>query len=91
MSVKLRFQRVGKKKQPFYRLVAIDSRKRRDGKPLEVIGNFNPRAETQGDELIYNYDRFTYWLSNGAQVSDRVRTALKRKGAWGKLVESIRT
>lgn len=85
MSVKLRFKRIGKKKVPFYRLVAIDSRKRRDGKPLETIGSYDPRSAE--NTLHYDQERFVYWLSNGAQASDRVRTTLLKQGDWKKLLE----
>jgi small subunit ribosomal protein S16 len=81
MSVVLRMQRFGKKKTPFYRIVAIDSRKRRDGASLEVIGNFNPALKKGG--MTVKEDRVVYWLSQGAQVSNTVRTMLKHTGAWG--------
>ncbi|MBD3272561.1 MAG: 30S ribosomal protein S16 [Elusimicrobia bacterium] len=86
MSVKLRFKRVGKKKFPCYRLIAIDSRRRRDGRPIEIIGNYNPHA---GHELFeYNKERLVYWLANGAQASDRVRTVLMSHGSWKEVMGS---
>ncbi len=89
MAVHVRFQRVGKKKKAFYRLVAVDSRKRRDGRPIEIMGNYNPAAADDG--LTYNQERMQYWLSQGAQASDRVRTTLIRKGDWGLLKKNLKT
>jgi len=83
MAVHIRLQRVGKKKNPMYRLIAIDSRKRRDGRPLEILGNYDPCAKN--DRMVYNKERMQYWLSTGALVSDRVRTTLKRTREWGAL------
>jgi small subunit ribosomal protein S16 len=83
MSVAIRLQRFGKKKTPFYRIVAIDSRKRRDGASLEVVGNFDPSAKEGG--VVVKEERIMYWLSKGAQASDTVRTMLTHMGIWGKL------
>lgn len=76
--VKLRLQRHGAKKRPFYRLVATDSRNARDGRFLEVIGTYNPISSPEKVEL--KHDRIEYWISNGAQMSDTVRSLLKRHG-----------
>jgi small subunit ribosomal protein S16 len=69
---------MGKKKQPFYRIVAIDSRVARDGKYLDNIGTYNPRSEPATISL--NNERAVYWLSQGAQPSDTVRSLLRRQG-----------
>jgi len=78
--VKLRLRRVGKKKQPLYKIVAADSRAARTGKYIEAIGSYNPRAEPMVVEV--REDRLWHWLKNGAQPSDTVRSLLQRKGLW---------
>ncbi|KAA3612227.1 MAG: 30S ribosomal protein S16 [Calditrichaeota bacterium] len=78
MAVRLRLRRMGKKKQPFYRIVAIDSRVKRDGKYLENLGTYNPIKDPT--ELTLNAERALHWLGVGAQPSDTVRTLLRRTG-----------
>lgn len=69
--VTLRLARFGAKKRPFYRIVAADSRAKRDGRFIEVIGTYDPRSEPPSVNL--KDDRIRYWLSVGAQPSDTVR------------------
>lgn len=78
MAVRLRLRRMGKKKQPFYRIVAIDSRKARNAKYLENLGYYNPMPEPL--DLAVKTDRALYWLQQGAQPSDTVRSLLRRAG-----------
>ncbi len=78
MAVKLRLRRMGKKKQPFYRIVAIDSRAARNGRYIEKLGDYNPLLEPAIVNI--NEDRVLYWLQNGAIPSDTLRSFLKRKG-----------
>ncbi len=78
MAVRLRLRRMGKKKQPFYRIVAIDSRVKRDGKYLENLGTYNPIKNPT--ELTLNAERALYWLGVGAQPSDTVRNLLSKTG-----------
>ena len=78
MAVKLRLRRMGKKKQPVYKLVAADARSPRDGKFIEAIGLYNPL--THPSTLDINEDRALYWLNNGAQPTDTVRNLLSQKG-----------
>ena len=80
MAVKLRLMRMGKKKQPTYRVVAADSRSPRNGRFIEIIGTYEPRK----DPSVINIDneRAVHWLSNGAQPTDRVEKLLKISGAW---------
>lgn len=78
--VKLRLRRIGKKKQPLYKIVAADSRAARTGKYIEAIGSYNPRVEPMVVELKEN--RLWYWLKNGAEPSDTLRSLLQRKGLW---------
>ncbi len=78
MSVKLRFKRLGRKKRPFYRLVAIDSRSRRDGREIEKLGWFNPSSV---DETFkFNENRVVHWLDKGAIPSLTVKNLLGKVG-----------
>lgn len=78
--VRIRLRRIGKKKQPLYRIVAADSRAARTGKYLEAIGLYNPLTEPMTVEVKEH--RLWYWLRNGAIPSDTVRSLLQRKGLW---------
>lgn len=78
MSVHLRLRRMGKKKQPHYRIVAIDSRVARDGKYLDNVGTYNPRTEPAA--VMINNDRAFYWLAQGAKPSDTVHGLFQRQG-----------
>ncbi|MFT4990130.1 MAG: small subunit ribosomal protein S16 [Acidimicrobiales bacterium] len=80
MAVKLRLMRMGKKKQPTYRVVAADSRSPRDGRFIEVLGFYNPRAEPSVIEI--NNEKAVGWLKNGAQPTERVQKLLTVSGAW---------
>ena len=76
--VRIRLRRVGRKKSPIYRIVVADSESPRDGRFIEIIGNYAPR---QGDTAIdLKTERANYWLDNGAQPSDTVRSLLRRAG-----------
>ncbi len=83
MAVSIRLRRGGKKKKPFYRIVAADSRSPRDGRFIEILGFYNPIRE---EEFEVKTDRVIYWLGVGAKPSDSVRTLLKRKGLWKDIV-----
>jgi small subunit ribosomal protein S16 len=78
--VKIRLMRVGKRKQPSYRVVVADSRSPRDGRIIEAIGRYNPRNEPSVVEI--NSDRAVHWLQHGAQPSAAVRKLLQITGAW---------
>lgn len=80
--VKLRIQRFGSKKRPFYRVVAADSRSPRDGRFIEIIGTYNP--VTQPAEVKINEESALKWLSNGAQPSDTVRSLFSQQGIMEK-------
>lgn len=75
--VTIRLARSGAKKRPFYHVVVTDSRNRRDGRYLERLGFFNPVAQGQEEKLRLNRERIDYWVSKGAQTSDRVAKLLK--------------
>jgi len=76
--VKIRLRRMGKKKQPSYRVVVADSRSPRDGRFIETIGFYNPRTEPPTVQI--KEDRALYWLSQGAQYTDAVARLLRSKG-----------
>ena len=78
MAVKLRLRRMGKKKQPIYKMVASDSRSPRDGKFLEAVGFYNPLTKPHTLEL--KEDRIMYWLNVGAQPTHTVKSLLRQQG-----------
>ena len=80
MAVRLRLMRMGKKKQPTYRVVAADSRKARNGRFIEIVGTYNPRQEPSLVEI--DNERALHWLRHGAQPSERVQKLLVISGAW---------
>lgn len=80
VAVKLRLMRMGKKKQPTYRIVVADARSPRDGKFIEILGTYNPRHEPS--ELTVDNEKAVAWLQNGAQPTERVEKLLKVSGAW---------
>jgi small subunit ribosomal protein S16 len=78
LAVRLRLRRMGRKKRPFYRIVAADQRTASKGDFLEVLGIYDPLLKPHKVEI--NEERVTYWLDKGAQPSDTVRSLLKQKG-----------
>ena len=80
MAVKLRLMRMGKKKQPTYRVVAADSRSPRNGRFIEILGTYEPRAEPSVIKI--DADKAVAWLNKGAQPTERVEKLLKLSGAW---------
>ena len=70
--VRVRLSRGGAKKRPYYHIVVMDKRDRRDGRCLERIGSYDPNLETQ-DRIKLDIERLDYWVSKGAQISDRVK------------------
>lgn len=75
--VKIRLQKVGRPKINLFRIVVADSRKARDGKVIEVLGNYNPYKEKPEDKVKLNWDRYTYWKGVGAQVTEDLSLILK--------------
>ncbi|MGD9704009.1 MAG: 30S ribosomal protein S16 [Acidimicrobiia bacterium] len=80
MAVKLRLTRVGKTKQPQYRIVAADARSPRDGRFIEILGQYNPRTEPS--TLKVDNEKAVKWLAQGAQPTERVKKLLEISGAW---------
>ncbi|HXG72226.1 MAG: 30S ribosomal protein S16 [Gemmatimonadaceae bacterium] len=84
--VKIRLRRVGRKKSPVYRIIVADSQSPRDGKFVEIIGQYAPRL-TEG-QLQLNEERANYWLGVGAQPTDTVRSLLRKAGVLKRRHES---
>lgn len=80
MAVKLRLMRMGKKKQPTYRVVAADARSPRNGRFIELLGTYQPRLEPSGIRI--DNVRVLAWLRNGAKPTETVAKLLKVSGAW---------
>ena len=80
MAVKLRLMRMGKKKQPTYRVVAADSRSPRNGRFIEIVGTYQPCLEPSG--VVIDNEKALKWLRVGAQPTDTVERLLKISGAW---------
>ena len=82
MAVKIRLKRMGKIRQPFYRIVVADSRTRRDGRVIEEIGKYHPKEDPSVIEV--DSERAQHWLSVGAQPSEPVLALLRLTGDWQK-------
>ena len=85
MAVKLRLVRMGKKKQPTYRVVAADSRSPRDGRFLEIVGTYAPRGNSTAEPdavIIIDNEKAIRWLAQGALPTERVEKLLRVSGAW---------
>lgn len=80
MAVKLRLMRMGKKKQPTYRVVAADARSPRDGRFIEIVGFYDPRRDPSVVKI--DNDKALRWLRDGAKPTERVEKLLKISGAW---------
>lgn len=80
MAVKIRLKRMGKVRAPYYRVVVVDSRKKRDGKVIEEIGKYHPKEDPSVIDVVS--DRAQYWLGVGAQPSEAVEALLKITGDW---------
>ena len=88
MAVKLRLVRMGKKKQPTYRVVAADSRSPRDGRFLEVVGTYAPRGRSSTDDaavITIDEEKVLRWLRDGAKPTDRVDRLLRNFGTFDRL------
>lgn len=77
--VRIRLMRLGAKKKPFYRVVVADSRARRDGPFIEVVGTYNPKPDPP--EINLKMDRINYWIEKGAQPTDTVKKLIERVSA----------
>ncbi len=82
MAVKIKLQRLGKIRQPYYRIVVADARTRRDGKAIETIGKYHPKEEPSF--IAVDSERAQYWLGVGAQPTESVQRLLEITGDWQK-------
>lgn len=84
MAVRLRLKRLGRKHRPYYRIEAFDSRTKRDGRSIEMLGTYDPLETDEEKKVTLKRDRIEYWLSVGAQPSETVGSFLRRRGIrWG--------
>ena len=86
MAVKLRLKKMGAKGRPFYRIVASDSRSPRDGRFLDTVGTYNPIMKDA--PVTVDEEKALYWLGNGAQPTDTVRSILSKQGIMKKFADS---
>lgn len=86
MAVAIRLRREGAKHQPYYRVVVADKRARRDGKFIEIVGTYRPVGGDSGVDL--DEERILYWLGQGAQPTDTVRSLLRKAGILKKFEQS---
>lgn len=97
MSLKIRLTRIGSKHRPVFRLAVVDSRSRRDGRPISVLGYYNPTSRPH--ELKIEQDQVLQWLHKGAQPTETARSLLQQTGVWqryqllkqGKPAETVET
>lgn len=77
--VKIRLTRAGAKKRPFYRIIAIDERRQRDGRPLEFLGTYDPKSNPE--KVLIHSDKVAAWVKKGAQLSPTVKSLMRRSQA----------
>jgi small subunit ribosomal protein S16 len=80
MAVRLRLKRLGRRNRSFYRIAAIDRRRRRDGRVLEELGHYDPENKDTKEQLQLKPERIQYWLGVGATPSETVRQLLEKNG-----------
>ena len=83
MAVRIRMKQMGRRHRPFYRICAMDQRTPRDGRVLEELGTHDPMVPDADARTVLNGERVDYWLSVGAQPSDKVRVLIKKYGSRG--------
>ena len=87
MAVRIRMKKLGRKRRPFYRICAVDSRRPRDGKVLEELGTYDPMVPETDARAFLKGDRIDYWLGVGAQPSVNVKVLIKKYGTQGTHLE----
>jgi small subunit ribosomal protein S16 len=85
VSVKIRLQRTGTKKRPFYKVVAVDSKKKRDGEVIEYLGKYHPISKA--DQFAVDEKQVISWLNNGAVPTGTIERLLKKTGIWKRFKE----
>lgn len=83
MAVRIRMKKMGRRHRPFYRVCATDGRRPRDGRVLEELGTYDPMVSDVDARALLNGERVAYWLSVGAQPSDKVQVLIKKYGLEG--------
>ena len=78
MAVRIRLKRLGRRHRPFYRVAVIDSRSPRDGRTIEDVGHYDPMVKDKSQRVTLNMERIDYWVSVGAQPSDRVAVLIDK-------------
>ncbi len=87
MAVRIRLKKMGRKARPFFRFCAVDSRKPRDGKVIEELGYYDPMIRETDARVVLKGERIDYWLSVGAQPSDKAGVLIKKYGPKGTHLE----
>ncbi len=89
MSVRIRMKKLGRTHRPFFRICVMDSRVPRDGKTIEEIGTYDPMVREKSERVKMNLERVDYWLSVGAQPSEKVNVLIRkvRDNDWGTVKE----
>lgn len=82
MATRIRLRRVGRKKLPLYRIVVAEKTAPRDGRFIEVIGTYSPRAKAEADQLTVDAEKARAWLDKGATASDTVQSLLRKAGLF---------
>jgi small subunit ribosomal protein S16 len=80
MATRIRLRRIGRKKVPLYRIVVADQESPRDGRFIEVLGTYDPRAKTAAEKVTLDTEKARAWLAKGATPSDTVESILKHAG-----------
>ncbi|MBN1853766.1 MAG: 30S ribosomal protein S16 [Pirellulales bacterium] len=88
MAVRLRLKKLGRKHRPYYRICAMDGRSPRDGRVLEELGTYDPLVPETDARAILKRERIDYWLSVGAQPTDKVQVLIKKYGTDGTHIEA---
>lgn len=88
MAVRIRLKKMGRKARPFFRFCAVDAREPRDGKVIEELGYYDPMVRETDARVVLKAERVDYWLSVGAQPSDKVAVLIKKYGTKGTHLEA---
>ena len=91
MAVRIRMKKMGRRHRPFFRICAMDGRSPRDGRVIEELGHYDPMVRNVDARAVLKADRIDYWLSVGAQPSDKVGVLIKKYGSNGTHVEAQKT
>ena len=88
MAVRIRMKKFGRKHRPFFRIVAVDGRRPRDGRVLEELGTYDPLVPETDARALLNGERIAYWVGVGAQPSDKCAVLIKKYGQNGTCLEA---